>query len=298
MTRTAQIRRALASLRRSKFESLFRSNPAARRTPAHPRCPVTRIPPEFGSHPSDVAVHFTPDVRFFDVPPPAGLEYTSPPGIGSSLINPPMKIISFPSGDHFGPAICMPGFGCTSCIVPEAASIENSPATYQLLSPFPRAAVIASCFPSGDQSNSYTYKSFGEICRTFAVAASTNVNRCSRNSSDTTPSSGVSATSGPAARVAFSVKSTAIVLPSGDHPGPARNPFRWVSCLAAPLPTASVTNICSCPIFDASERNAIRLLSPDHAMSCSSCAAFPSPAVIRPSRRGRRNLRHIDRRIR
>jgi hypothetical protein len=64
--------------------------------------PATRIPPEFGSDASDVAVDFDSGVRFFIVPPSAEVEYTSPPGMGSSLINPPMKMICLPSGDQRG----------------------------------------------------------------------------------------------------------------------------------------------------------------------------------------------------
>ena len=52
---------------------------------------------------------------------------------------------------------------------------------------------------------------------------------------------------------------------------------------------------CSWPVFGASERNASCLLSADHAISCSSCGALPSPAVIRLFRRGSCNICHIDR---
>src|SRR4029077_11548922 len=48
--------------------------------------PVTRIPSPLGSHASDVAVDVHSGVKFFTSPPFTGVEYTSPPGIGSSLI--------------------------------------------------------------------------------------------------------------------------------------------------------------------------------------------------------------------
>ena len=52
----------------------------------------------------------------------------------------------------------------------------------------------------------------------------------------------VSATSGPAARAAFSVNRTAMVLPSGDQPGVERKPFTCVSFRAEPAgPAASIT---------------------------------------------------------
>ena len=145
-----------------------------------------------------------------------------------------MNAIVFPSGDHLGTPICIPGFATTSVIAPEVASILYKPARYQLSSPFPCAAVITRRLLSGAQSNSYTYISSGEICRTLAASESTKVSLCSRNSSETTPSSGVSATNGPAARVAFSVKSSATVFPSGDQPGLAKKPFRCVNCFASP----------------------------------------------------------------
>src|SRR5207247_10727888 len=66
------------------------------------------------------------------------------------------------------------------------------------------------------------------------------------------PVSGVSATSGPAARVAFSVESRAMVLPSGDQRGVARRPLALVSFLAGP-PEALTTYNWSWPGFRSEE---------------------------------------------
>src|SRR5712664_555887 len=135
---------------------------------------------------------------------------------------------------------------------------------YQLLSPLPCAAATANRLPSGDQSYSYTYMSAGEICFASPPPASTTASRCSKNTSLISPVSGVSATSGPAARVAFSVKRNAMDVPSGDHPGDERNPFNCVNFRAGP-PAALLTYSCGWPFFTTSERNAIFWLSGDHA---------------------------------
>src|ERR1700675_5025627 len=120
-------------------------------------------------------------------------------------------------------------------IKPVAPSSVYSSAIHQLLSPFPSAAVTAKRNPSGAQSYSYTYVSAGEICRSFPLATSTTASRCSKNASFISPVCGDSATSGPDARVAFSVNSTATVFPSGDQLGAAKNPFTLVSLFAAAL---------------------------------------------------------------
>ena len=91
-----------------------------------------------------------------------------------------------------------------------------------------------------------------------------------------TPVCAFSATRGPAARSAFSVKRRAMALPSGDQPGEARNPFTLVSFRAGP-PRALTVYTCACPGVAASERNAICLLSPDQATAFSDCP----PAVMR-----------------
>src|ERR1700719_256276 len=126
-------------------------------------------------------------------------------------------------------------------IKPVAPSSVKSSATHQLLSPFPSAAVTAKRNPSGAQSYSYTYVSAGEIWRNLPVATSTTASRCSKNESFISPVSGVSATSGPDARVAFSVNSTAMVFPSGDQLGAANNPFTLVNLLATAAPIAFVS---------------------------------------------------------
>src|SRR5215472_1301863 len=109
---------------------------------------------------------------------------------------------------------------------------------YQLLSPLPWAAVVTKRRPSADQSYSYTYISAGEIWRSFPLpppeSASIRASRCSVTASLITPVCALSATSGPAARVAFSVKSTAIVLPSGDQEALERKPLTLVSSLGTP----------------------------------------------------------------
>src|SRR5579864_8136420 len=67
-----------------------------------------------------------------------------------------------------------------------------------------------------------------------------------------------------------------MVLPSGDHPGEARNPFTFVSLRGEP-PEAAATYTCGCPGVAASEKNAICLLSADQATALSDCP----PAVMR-----------------
>src|ERR1051326_4482772 len=67
-----------------------------------------------------------------------------------------------------------------------------------------------------------------------------------------------------------------MVLPSGDQPGAARKPFTLVSFRAGP-PDKLTVYTCACPGVAASERNAICLLSPDHATALSDCP----PAVMR-----------------
>src|SRR5215470_11401763 len=61
------------------------------------------------------------------------------------------------------------------------------------------------------------------------MATSTTASRCSKKASLISPVSALSATSGPAERVAFSVNRTAMVLPSGDHFGESRKPLTLVS---------------------------------------------------------------------
>src|SRR5579859_6617620 len=119
-------------------------------------------------------------------------------------------------------------------ISPPAAGMVYICAIYQLLSPLPWAAVVTKLLPSGDHAYSYTYISAGEIWRTLPPTASTRARRCSVTASLITPVCAFSATSGPAARSAFSVKRNAIVLPSGDQPGEARNPFTLVSLRGDP----------------------------------------------------------------
>src|SRR5216684_4238707 len=63
------------------------------------------------------------------------------------------------------------------------------------------------------------YVSAGVIWLSLPEARSTSARRCSKKASLISPVSGVSATSGPEARVAFSVKRRVMVLPSGDQPG-------------------------------------------------------------------------------
>src|SRR5271163_2476960 len=100
---------------------------------------------------SQLAEAFSSGVIFLGSPPAAEVTHTSPPTLGSSLISPAMKAILCPSGDHAGLAICSAGL-CIDFIKPVAASSVNNSAIYQLLSPFPSAAVTAKRFPSGDQS--------------------------------------------------------------------------------------------------------------------------------------------------
>src|SRR5579863_4469603 len=102
------------------------------------------------------ALNFISGVRLLISPPSAPTEYISPPGIGSSLINPPMNAIFLPSGDQRGSAICRPGFSTSVFIAPDAASTVIKLAMYQLSSPLPCAAVTTKRLPSGAQSNSYT----------------------------------------------------------------------------------------------------------------------------------------------
>src|SRR5215471_3774387 len=95
-----------------------------------------------------------------------------------------------------------------------------------------------------------------------------------------TPDSGVIGWRGPPARGAFSVYSTAISVPSGDHEGYAKYPFALVSFLAAP-PLAGATYNWSWPGVRASERKAMDRPSGDHAISCSEWLDPARPAVIR-----------------
>src|ERR1700675_1978095 len=156
-------------------------------------------------------------------------------------------------------------------IKPVAPSSVYSSAIHQLLSPFPSAAVTAKRNPSGAQSYSYTYVSAGEICRSFPLATSTTASRCSKNESFISPVWGVSATSGPDARVAFSVNKTATVFPSGDQLGVARKPFTLVNFFVSALvtlpspPDTFATYSCRCPAFTKSDKNATRLPSGDQA---------------------------------
>src|SRR5580765_7114014 len=92
--------------------------------------------------------------------------------------------------------------------------------------------------------------------------------RCSKKASLISPVSGVSATSGPAARVAFSVKRMAMVFPSEENLGEARKPLTLVRRFAGP-PGADCKYSCDWPGLAASERKAMRLLSGDQAMSLS-----------------------------
>src|SRR5438445_13199740 len=102
--------------------------------------------------------------------------------------------------------------------------------------------------------------------------------RCSKKASLISPVSGVSATSGPAARVAFSVKRTAMVLPSGENFGEARKPFTLVRRLAG-WPGADCRYNCNWPGLAASERKAKPRLSGDQVMSLSA-GGVPEDAVL------------------
>src|SRR5437762_4490044 len=104
--------------------------------------------------------------------------------------------------------------------------------------------------------------------------------RCSKKASLISPVSGVSATSGPAARVAFSVKRTAMVLPSGENFGEARKPFTFVRGFAG-WAGADCRYNCNWPDLAASERKAKPRLSGDQAMSLSTCGG-PEEIVILP----------------
>src|SRR5436309_13940405 len=64
-------------------------------------------PPE--PHFNQLAEAFMPGVMFFASPPSAGTKKMSPPVEPSSLINPSMKAIVLPSGDHTGLAIWSEG---------------------------------------------------------------------------------------------------------------------------------------------------------------------------------------------
>src|ERR1700722_9785977 len=78
-------------------------------TPAWPSMfPVKRISPGDSqySHDGDAAI---PGVTLRASPPDAGRAKMSPPIDPSSLINPPIKAMVFPSGDQRGTAICSGG---------------------------------------------------------------------------------------------------------------------------------------------------------------------------------------------
>src|SRR5579872_1469476 len=117
-------------------------------------------------------------VRSRAAPPVAETEKMSPPVTPSSLINPPMNAIVLPSGDHLRLATCVSGLRIVRT-APDPASIEYSCAPNQLSSPDPGAARYARLFESGDQSNSYTYISAGEMTRAARAARFTIASRCS-----------------------------------------------------------------------------------------------------------------------
>src|SRR5579884_743036 len=123
------------------------------------------------------------------------------------------------------------------------------------------------------------YMSAGESWRSLPVVASMMARRCSKKASLMTPVSCEEATRGPAARGAFSMKRTAMDLPSGDHLGEARKTFTLVSFLTGP-PAAETTYSWRWLAETASERKAIFLLSGDLAMLASSRGA-PAAAVMR-----------------
>src|SRR5271165_6048601 len=104
-------------------------------TVAIPASPCTYSPNRIfwsGVHVGQLAEAFISCVAFFASPPLAAMVYTSPPTLGSSLINPAMNAMVFPSGDHAGLAICSGGLWIDS-IKPVAASSVYSSAIYQLL---------------------------------------------------------------------------------------------------------------------------------------------------------------------
>src|ERR1019366_8577019 len=119
----------------------------------------------------------------------------------------------------------------------------------------------------------------GEIWRVRPVPTSTVVRRCSYTFPPITPAGGVMGSRGPGTRGAFSVKSSASVLPSGDHPGASNEPIRSVSLRTVPPLTLATYN-CTWPRVGAVERKASSRLWGDQAISCPSQAS-PLPAVMR-----------------
>src|SRR5580698_7959959 len=145
----------------------------------------------------------------------------SPPITPSSLIRPPINAIVLPSGDHFTLATCVDGLRMWRT-APDSASMAYTSAIYQLLSPSPGAARYTRFLLSGDQSNSYTYMSAGEMDRTAPVETFTIARRCSTVLDAMTPVSGAVASVGPGTRVIPSIRSSAMLFPSGDQCGSAR----------------------------------------------------------------------------
>src|SRR5271155_180646 len=94
-----------------------------------------------------------------------------------------------PSGDQRTLATCMAGFRRWRT-APDAASIAYNSATNQLSSPSPGAARYTRFLLSGDQSNSYTYMSAGEMDRTVPEATFMIARRCSTIFDAMTPDSG------------------------------------------------------------------------------------------------------------
>ena len=129
-----------------------------------------------------------------------------------------MNAIVLPSGDQRTFAACIAGLK-TCRTTPDSASIAYSSATYQLSSPSPGAARYASSLPSGDQSNSYTYMSAGDITRAAPEPAFTIASRFSAITEAITPVAGAVASVGPGTRPLPSIWSTAMLFPSGDHCG-------------------------------------------------------------------------------
>src|SRR5580700_8454681 len=132
-----------------------------------------------------------------------------------------MNAMVLPSGDHRTFAACIAGLKmCRTA--PDSASIAYNSAMYQLSSPSPGAARYARFLLSGDQSNSYTYMSAGEMDRAAPVATFTIARRCSTVFDAMTPDSGAVASVGPGTRVMPSIRSSAMLFPSGDQCGSAK----------------------------------------------------------------------------
>src|SRR6202044_2046773 len=100
---------------------------------------------------------------------------------------------------------------------------------------------------SGDQSNSYTYMSGGEMDRAAPVARVTIARRCSMVFEAMTPDSGAVASVGPGTRVMPSIRSSAMLFPSGDQCGSPKYPSKFPTLRGLPRPGLSTTYNCIWP---------------------------------------------------